>query len=130
MTRLSLTACVLTVVLATAASAGQGVIHLASLQVVDVGGRPTLLLAADGPIASAPEPDAGGQPPSGDRLRLRLYGVAPTADFLRSPAAPFVVTATAAGPDTILEVRAPGLAGAALQAGPVARASELRIVLR
>lgn len=130
MTRSLLTACVLTVALATAASARQGTIHLASLQIVQVGGRPTLVVAADGPIAVAPEPAAAGQPPSADRLRLRLYGVAPTADLLRTPAAPFVVTVTAAGSDTILDVQAPGLTGAGLQVGTAMRASELRIVIR
>lgn len=129
MTRTLLTACVLTVALATA-SAGQGVIHLASLQVVDGGGRPALVLAADGPIASAPEPPANGQAPSPDRLRLRLYGVTATADLRQAPAAPFVVTVTSAGADTILEVQAPGLTGAALAVGTASRASELRVVIR
>lgn len=130
MTRSLLTACLLAVALATGASAGQGAIHLASLQVVDVGGRPALVLAADGPVAAAPEPLAAGQAASADRLRLRLYGVVATADLLRSPAAPFVVSTTAAGTDTILDVQAPGLSGATLQVGTPMRASELRIVIR
>lgn len=130
MTRTLLTACVLTIALASTASARQGTIHLASLQIVQVGGRPTLVVAADGPIAAAPEPPAAGQAPSADRLRLRLYGVAATADLLGTPAAPFVVTITPAGTDTILDVQAPGLAGASLQVGTAMRASELRIVIR
>lgn len=130
MTRSLLTACLLTVALAASAGARQSAIHLASLQIVDVGGRPTLLVAADGPIASAPEPPAPGQTASADRLRLRLYGVAATADLLHTPATPFVVTVTAAGTDTILDVQAPGLAGGTLQVGTAARASELRVVIR
>lgn len=129
MTRSLLTACLLAVAL-TAAAAAQRVIHLASVQVVDLDGRATLRFAADGPIASAPEPDAAGQPVSGDRVRLRLYGVAPTADLLAASAAPFVVTATAVGPDTILEVSAPGLTGGTLAVGQTGHASQLSIVVR
>lgn len=125
-----LTACALTVVLAAVASAAPGAIHLASLQVVEAGGRPALVLAADGPIASAPEPPANGQAPAPDRLRLRLYGVVATADLRQAPAAPFVVTVTPAGPDTILDVQAPGLTGATLGVGTPSRASELRVVIR
>lgn len=124
-----LNACLLTVALAAAAGA-HTVIHLASLQVVDLGGRAMLRLGADGPIASAPEPDATGQPVSGDRLRLRLYGVQASADLLATPAAPFVVTVTPAGVDAILDVHATGLIGGQLVLGPSPRASELVILVR
>lgn len=129
MMRSSFTVCLLAVALAATAGA-QSVIHLASLQVVDLGGRVMLRLAADGPIASAPEPDATGQPVAGDRLRLRLYGVQPTADLLATPAAPFVVTVTPAGADAILDVHAPGLTAGQLALGASPRASELVVVVR
>lgn len=129
MIRSLLTTCLVTAALVSAVSA-QRVIHLASLQVVDLGGRAMLRLAADGPIASAPEPDATGQPVAADRLRLRLYGVQPTADLLATPAAPFVVTVTPAGADAILDVHAPGLSAGQLALGASARASELVIVVR
>ncbi len=129
MIRSLLTTGLVTVALVAAVGA-QRVIHLASLQVVDLDGRLMLRLAADGPIASAPEPDPAGQPVGGDRLRLRLYGVQATADLFATSAAPFVVTATAAGPDTILEVSAPGLSGSTLAVGQTGYASQLSIVVR
>lgn len=129
MTRAIVTACLLTAALVRGASAGPAVIHLASLQVVDLGGPPMLRLAADGPIAYAVEPDPSGAGSPGG-LRLRLYGVQPTAALTQQSGAPFVVQATASGQDTILQVDAPGLASGRLAVGTAGRTTELVIVVR
>lgn len=117
--------------LATTAAAQGAQFHLASAQVVTGEGLPMLRLAASGPVALAVEPEADGSATPPDRLRLRLYGVTPTAALAGEPVAPYTLQATAEGRDTILVVTAPGLApGARLAVGTAARANELVIVVR
>jgi hypothetical protein len=116
---------------ATTAGAQGAQFHLASAQVVTGDGPPMLRLAASGPVAHAVEPEADGSATPADRLRLRLYGLTPTAGFSAEVVAPYTLQATADGRDTILVVSAPGLAsGARLAVGTAARASELLIVVR
>lgn len=117
--------------LATTAGAQGAQFHLASAQVVAGDGPPMLRLAASGPVAHAVEPEADGSATPPDRLRLRLYGVTPTAALAAEPVAPYTLQATADGRDTVLVVAAPGLAaGGRLALGTAARASELVIVVR
>lgn len=105
--------------------------HLASAQVVSGSATLALRLAADGPMAHAVEPEPDGAAAPHDRLRLRLYGVTPTAAVQGDTVAPFSLQATAAGRDTILLVSAPGLApGTRLAVGTASRAAELMIVVR
>lgn len=127
----TLTTTILLGAVATIATAQGTQFHLASAQIVEVDGGPRLLLAADGPMAYAVEPEPDGSAAPAASLRLRLYGVTPVGALTATPVAPFTLQAITAGRDTVLLVQATGVPpGQRLAVGLSAQASQLTIIVR
>jgi hypothetical protein len=122
----------LLVLLPGAVPAAQEVYRLASAQVVTATDRPPVLkLTASGPIAFRVVPaEETGVPASPHRLTARLYGVMPGELATLTGLAPFDVTTTGMGNDTMVTVSASGLpAAATLSVRTGMRSNELEVVI-
>lgn len=114
------------------AMAADGIYRLASAQVVTATDRPPVLkLTASGPIAFRVVPaEETGVPDSPHRLTARLYGVTPGELATLTGLAPFAVTTTATGNDTIVTVSAAGLpSSATLSVRAGMRSNELEVAI-